>query len=152
MITDFTNKLPYKSKIINIREFPFTAGCLGCFNCAGDGKCIHKDNFDQYLRENIQTCDAIVIAFTIKDHSMGARFKLYDDRQFCNGHRTVTEGMPFAYIINGNYEGEHNLKTIVEGRAEVGCCSRVRRLRTDRKEQPRHQRRGQEVHLRAADG
>ncbi len=120
MITDFTNKLPYKSKIINIREFPFTAGCLGCFNCAGDGKCIHKDNFDQYLRENIQTCDAIVIAFSIKDHSMGARFKLYDDRQFCNGHRTVTEGLPFAYIVNGNYEAEHNLKTIVEARAEVG--------------------------------
>ena len=120
MITDFTNKLPYKSKIINIRDFPFSAGCLGCFNCAGDGKCIHKDNFDTFLRENIQTCDAIVIAFTIKDHSMGARFKMYDDRQFCNGHRTVTEGMPFAYIINGDYENEHNLKTIVEARAEVG--------------------------------
>ena len=51
---------------------------------------------------------------------MGARFKMYDDRQFCNGHRTVTEGMPFAYIINGDYESEHNLKTIVEARAEVG--------------------------------
>ena len=51
---------------------------------------------------------------------MGARFKLYDDRQFCNGHRTVTEGLPFAYIVNGNYEAEHNLKTIVEARAEVG--------------------------------
>jgi hypothetical protein len=45
---------------------------------------------------------------------------MYDDRQFCNGHRTVTEGMPFGYIVNGNYEGEFNLKTIVEGRAEVG--------------------------------
>ena len=51
---------------------------------------------------------------------MGARFKMYDDRQFCNGHRTVTEGMPFAYLINGNYEEEFNLKTIVEARAEVG--------------------------------
>ena len=28
--------------------------------------------------------------------------------------------MPFAYIINGDYESEHNLKTIVEARAEVG--------------------------------
>ena len=51
---------------------------------------------------------------------MGARFKMYDDRQFCNGHRTVTEGMPFAYIVNGDYESEHNLKTIVDARAEVG--------------------------------
>ena len=120
MIYDFTNHLSYKTRIVNIREFPFMGGCLGCFNCAGDGKCIYKDNFDTFLRENIQTADAIVIAFTIKDHSMGARFKMYDDRQFCNGHRTVTEGMPFAYIINGDYESEHNLKTIVEARAEVG--------------------------------
>lgn len=120
MIEDFQNKLPFKSKVVNIKEFPFSGGCLGCFNCAGDGKCIYKDGFDNFLRENIQKSDAIVIAFTIKDHSMGARFKMYDDRQFCNGHRTVTEGMPFGYIVNGDYENEHNLKTIVEARAEVG--------------------------------
>lgn len=120
MIEDFKNLLPFKSKVINIKEFPFSGGCLGCFNCAGDGKCIYKDGFDNFLRENIQKSDAIVIAFTIKDHSMGARFKMYDDRQFCNGHRTVTEGMPFGYIVNGDYENEHNLKTIVEARAEVG--------------------------------
>ena len=120
MIEDFQNGLPYESRIVNIREFPFAGGCLGCFNCAGDGKCIYKDEFDKFLREEIQTNDAIVIAFTIKDHSMGARFKMYDDRQFCNGHRTVTEGMPFMFIINGDYENEQNLKTIVESRAEVG--------------------------------
>ena len=120
MIEDFRNLLPFKSKVVNIKEFPFSGGCLGCFNCAGDGKCIYKDGFDNFLRENIQKSDAIVIAFTIKDHSMGARFKMYDDRQFCNGHRTVTEGMPFGYIVNGDYENEHNLKTIVEARAEVG--------------------------------
>ena len=120
MINDFRNKIDYKTRVVNIREFPFSGGCLGCFNCAGDGKCIYKDNFDTFLRENIQKADAIVIAFTIKDHSMGARFKMYDDRQFCNGHRTVTEGMPFGYIVNGDYENEFNLKTIVEARAEVG--------------------------------
>lgn len=120
MISDFIKTFPYKITVYNIREFPFSGGCLGCFNCASDGKCIYKDGFDSFLRDNIQTKDAIVVAFTIKDHSMGARFKMYDDRQFCNGHRTVTEKMPFAYIINGDYEGEHNLKTIVEARAEVG--------------------------------
>ena len=120
MIKDFTNSFPYKVKHVNLRNFNFQGGCLGCFNCAGDGKCIYKDNFDTFLREEIQTASAIVIAFTIKDHSMGSLFKTYDDRQFCNGHRTVTEGMPFGYLVNGNYENEHNLKTIVEARAEVG--------------------------------
>ena len=120
MIEDFKKVFPYKIRVVNIREFPFSGGCLGCFNCAASGKCIYKDGFDSFLRDNIQTGNAIIIAFSIKDHSMGARFKMYDDRQFCNGHRTVTEGMPFAYIVNGDYEGEHNLKTIVEARAEVG--------------------------------
>ena len=51
---------------------------------------------------------------------MGASFKLYDDRQFCNGHRTVTMGMPMGYLISGNYREESNLQMIIEGRAQVG--------------------------------
>ena len=120
MIEDFKSSFKYEVDVVNIRTYPFMGGCLGCFNCAGDGKCIYKDKFDEFLRDNIQKYDSIIIAFTIKDHSMGSRFKMYDDRQFCNGHRTVTEGMPFGYIINGDYHNEHNLKQIVEARAEVG--------------------------------
>ena len=93
MISRFRTKLPYATRVVNLREYPFNGGCLGCFRCAVSGKCVHKDGFDSFLREKIQTADAMVYAFTISDHSMGARFKMYDDRQFCNGHRTVTIGM-----------------------------------------------------------
>lgn len=120
MIARFRKVFKGATEVVNIREYPLKGGCLGCFNCATDGKCIYKDGFDEYLRNNIQTKDAIVYAFTVKDHSMGARFKMYDDRQFCNGHRTVTMGMPFGYLINGHYSREENLRMIVEGRAEVG--------------------------------
>ena len=120
MIARFQAVLPKKSRVVNIREYPFKGGCLGCFNCAVSGKCIYKDGFDDFLRNDLQTAEAIVYAFTIKDHSMGASFKLYDDRQFCNGHRTVTMGMPMGYLISGDYAREMNLQTIVEGRAEVG--------------------------------
>ena len=51
---------------------------------------------------------------------MGARFKMYDDRQFCNGHRTVTMGMPFGYLVSGNLSEEENLRMIIEARAQVG--------------------------------
>ena len=51
---------------------------------------------------------------------MGARFKMYDDRQFCNGHRTVTMGSPVGYLISGDYSKEFNLQMILEGRAQVG--------------------------------
>ena len=120
MITRFMAKLPCASRVVNIREYPFRGGCLGCFNCAVSGKCIYIDGFDEFLRNDIQTADAMVYAFSIKDHSMGAVFKMYDDRQFCNGHRTVTMGMPIGYLISGHYSQEENLRMIVEGRAEVG--------------------------------
>ena len=51
---------------------------------------------------------------------MGASFKLYDDRQFCNGHRTVTMGMPVGYLVSGKLSAEQNLKMIMEARANVG--------------------------------
>ena len=120
MIGRFQAVLPRKSRVVNIREYPFKGGCLGCFNCAVSGKCVYNDNFDSFLREDLQKAEAIVYAFTIKDHSMGASFKLYDDRQFCNGHRTVTMGMPMGYLVSGHYGAEKNLQTILEARAQVG--------------------------------
>jgi multimeric flavodoxin WrbA len=120
MVNRFRAVLKHKSRIVNISEYPFRGGCLGCFHCAATGKCIYKDGFDDYLRSNIQSADAVIYAFSIKDHSMGSVFKAYDDRQFCNGHRTVTMGMPTGYLISGNYLSEANLQMIVEGRSEVG--------------------------------
>ena len=120
LIGRFRDALEYESEIVNLREFEFSGGCLGCFRCAADGKCIYKDNFDEFLRTNIQSADAIVYAFSIKDHSMGYRFKLFDDRQFCNGHRTVTMGHPVAYIVDGELQNEPNLRTLLEARAQVG--------------------------------
>lgn len=120
MIARFQAQLPFKSRIVNIAEYPLKGGCLGCFNCAPDGVCIYNDKFDVFLRDEIQTAQAIIYAFTIKDHSMGSRFKMYDDRQFCNGHRTVTMNTPIGYLISGNLSEEENLRTIVEARSQVG--------------------------------
>lgn len=120
MIERFRATLPYKSRIVNIAEYPFTGGCLGCFNCAVSAKCVYKDGFDDFLRNNIQKADSIIYAFTVSDHSMGSRFKMYDDRNFCNGHRTVTVGMPVGYLVSGELSAEENLRNIIEARAEVG--------------------------------
>ena len=38
MIDRFRAALPYESRVVNIAEYPFTGGCLGCFNCATTGK------------------------------------------------------------------------------------------------------------------
>ena len=120
MIDRFTTVFPYGVDVINIEDFPFQGGCLSCFNCAATGKCVYKDGFDEFLRGTIHRHDAILYAFRIKDHSMGARFKMYDDRQFCNGHRTVTMGTPFGYLVAGDYTAEENLRLLLEARAQVG--------------------------------
>ena len=120
MIERFRAVFSYETRIVNISEYGLAGGCLGCFRCAVSEKCVYKDGFDTFLRENIQKSDAIVYAFKISDHSMGARFKMYDDRNFCNGHRTVTVGMPVGYLVSGNYEAENNLRTVIEARAETG--------------------------------
>lgn len=120
MIERFCKVMPQKTKVVNIREYPIAGGCLGCMRCAASGKCIYNDGFDTFLRKEILGGAALVYAFTIRDHSMGERFKMYDDRQFCNGHRTVTMGMPIGYLISGDYERESNLRMVIEARAEVG--------------------------------
>jgi hypothetical protein len=120
MIDRFRNVFPYRTRVVNIEEYPLAGGCLGCFRCAVSEKCVYKDGFDTFLREKIQTADAIVYAFTVTDHSMGPRFKMYDDRNFCNGHRTVTVGMPVGYLVSGNYSAENNLRTVIEARCETG--------------------------------
>ncbi len=120
MVERFRAKVPYPTRVIDLGAFQFKGGCLGCFHCAPEGKCIYKDGFEDLLRNQIQKTGAMVTAFNIMDHSMGVRFKLYDDRQFCNGHRTVTTGMPVGYIVTGNLDAEENLRTIIEARGQVG--------------------------------
>ena len=119
-IEAFQSVCRYPCEVVDLQEFPFAGGCLGCFHCASDGTCVYRDGFDAFLRDHIQTADATVYAFTIKDHSMGARFKTYDDRQFCNGHRTVTMGKPVGYLICGDLDKEPNLRQLMEARAQVG--------------------------------
>lgn len=120
MIACFREALGLPSRLVNLRDFPFRGGCLGCLRCASTGECIYKDGFQELLRDQIQKGSATVYAFTIRDHSMGSHFKTYDDRQFCNGHRTVTMGSPVAYLIRGEYRKEENLRLVLEARAEVG--------------------------------
>ena len=120
MISRFQRVFNRKTRVVNIRDYQFKGGCLGCLNCATGGECVYKDGFAEYLRKELNSAEARVFAFTIRDHSMGTQFKLYDDRSFCNGHRSVNMGKPVGYIVSGNYSEEKNLQTVLEARASVG--------------------------------
>lgn len=120
MIEDFKSIFYYKVREINIRKYKFDGGCLGCYGCVFTGNCIYNDNFQNLLRKEIAIADAIVYAFTIENHYTHHSFKMYDDRNFCNGHRMDTDGIPTGYIISGNLAKEYNLKTYIEARSDVG--------------------------------
>lgn len=120
MIDCFRKNYGGSTKVVDLAKMKIAGGCLGCFHCASDGVCIYQDSFDSFLRKEIQTAPAVVYAFSVRDHSMGALFKMYDDRQFCNGHRTVTMGKPTGYLVSGSMEKEENLRMVLTARADVG--------------------------------
>lgn len=119
MINNFKSVYKYKTREVNIADFKFTGGCLGCFECATDGKCIYKDGFENMLRDEVQNADVVILAAKIIDHSLGPVFKCYDDRQFCNGHRVLTNGKSIAYILDGCISVENNLQVLIEARSDV---------------------------------
>lgn len=120
MIDTFKSFLPLQAEEINLRDFPFKGGCLGCFSCAFNGKCVYPDRFDDFHRRKIAGADAVINAATINHHWFRPVWKCYDDRQFYNGHRTSAEGTVVGYIISGALRQEPNLREILEARAEVG--------------------------------
>lgn len=119
MIERFRVMLPYALEVYNLNDLDMKGGCLGCLHCAPKGECIYKDGYAQFLK-NVQSANAMVTAFTIKNHWMSSRFKMYDDRQFANGHRTITEGTPVAYLVSGNLDAEPNLRMVLKARADMG--------------------------------
>ncbi|MEA1883612.1 MAG: iron-sulfur protein [Thermotogota bacterium] len=120
MITWLVESVPYDIKIVNLNDMKFQGGCLGCFKCAANGKCIYTDGFDKFHKENVLHSDCVIYAADINRHWFNAVWKCYDDRQFYNGHRTSSHGNGIGYLISGNLSEEHNLRTILEARSEVG--------------------------------
>lgn len=120
MMAGFREKCTIPVRTVYLSDIGMKGGCVSCFNCASDGTCIYADSFSDFLRDRIYSASAIVYAFRIRNHSMGSLFKMYDDRQFCNGHRMMTIGTPVGYLVKGQLKDEHNLRTVMEARAEVG--------------------------------
>lgn len=120
MIVRFRRVFPFRTRVVNLRNFDFRGGCIGCLSCTANGRCIYDDHFPDFLRNEILTGSAIVYAFNIRCHSMGWHMKQFDDRQFCNGHRTVSMGKPVGYLISGDYRYEENLRMVIEARAQTG--------------------------------
>ena len=119
MIDTYRKALPNDLDVVNIGDFAFHGGCLGCFHCAFEGKCVYKDGFDDLHRETVLGADCVIMAASIDRHWFNPVWKCYDDRQFYNGHRTSMMGKATGYIISGPLRQEANLREVLEARSEV---------------------------------
>ena len=119
MIRVFEAALANPLRVVNLNDFQFDGGCLGCFRCAFEGKCAYRDGFDEFHRKQILSADCVILAASINHHWFNPVWKCYDDRQFYNGHRISSMGKAVGYIISGSLRDEANLREVIEARSEV---------------------------------
>ncbi len=77
------------------------SGCTGCLHCITNNVCAIQDACAGELRRAILQADAVVWAAPIRDVFLDARFKMFMDRRFIDGHCPVTEGKTLGMILSG---------------------------------------------------
>lgn len=120
MINSFIDKTPNEVRVVKIDKKLISGGCLGCFKCSFDGKCIYKDDFCSVHYKLMTESDVLIYAGEINHHFFNSIWKGYDDRMFYNGHRTSMHGKAIGYLVSGKLRKESNFRTVLEARAQVG--------------------------------
>lgn len=119
MIDRFKAGVP-GSREVNLNDFKFMGGCLGCFKCAFDGNCFYPDGFDSFHKGLMDSAQTLIYAGVIDRHWFRSVWKCYDDRQFYNGHRTSMMGCSIGYLVSGPLADEPQMRHVLEARSEVG--------------------------------
>jgi multimeric flavodoxin WrbA len=114
----FLSRLPNRVEIVNINKIRL-APCRNCLVCCYDGVCAINDDMNFIYQNRILPADAIVWAGTIKDRYLSARWKMFFDRFFLNGHRPVLFGKQGGFIVSGPLRQIPNLRTLLTGFAET---------------------------------
>ncbi len=96
----FLRHLPNRVEFVNINDMRL-APCKNCLRCTYNGVCIIDDDMNFLYQNRILPADAIIYAGTINDRYLSARWKLFFDRFFLNGHRPVLTGKQGGFIISG---------------------------------------------------
>lgn len=105
---------------ISLYDIDMKGGCLSCGHCLAEGECAYKDGYQEFFREKVLTASAFIHAGAIRDRYLSARYKMFLDRSFSNGHRPTTMGKCVGYLISGPLRRLPNLRQILEAQAQVG--------------------------------
>ena len=119
MIDVFVSSTPNPIVILNICDIDMKGGCLGCIHCAYDNTCVYHDGYREAFESKVKTADAVILAGTMKDRYLSAKWKTFFDRSFYNGHIPVLKGKKAAWLVSGALRQNANLREIIEGYTQV---------------------------------
>lgn len=120
MISCLEDNCSYLIHKVDLSHLNIQNGCLGDVRCLITGKCIYRDDFETIYSEKIASADIVLYASDIKNHWINPNFKKFSDRTFSNGHRIGTKNKGVGYLLSGSLREEHNLRDVLEARADVG--------------------------------
>lgn len=120
MIQVFLEAYPHPVEIVDIRQFPYVEGCVGCLKCELVGECRHEDGFQDFYLNLVETCDVLLFAMNLEERYLKPIWKLFLDRTFANGHRTSMMGKHTAYLVAGPLRSLPGVRQFLEGKDNVG--------------------------------
>ena len=121
----FVRRMSAPVDIVNLHDIPMRGGCLGCCRCAYDNVCGYADGFSSFVEEKLFSCDLYVIAGTIRDRYLSAKWKMFFDRLFFKGHCPTLQGKQVAHLVSGPMLHLPNLREALEGFAEISRANNL---------------------------
>lgn len=100
--------------LVDLARIPLKGGCLGCFKCGFDSRCVYDDGFDAFYTTTIASADILIFAGEIRDRYLSSRWKMFIDRSFFNNHIPVLRGKQVGIMISGPLNENHHLRQILE--------------------------------------
>ncbi len=112
-------------KVINLHDINIKGGCLGCIQCGFENKCIYKDDYVTFFRDQIKNQPIMIYAARTTDRFYSHRWKLYFDRIFHNGHTPSLRRSQMGFLISGPLNQIPNLRQLISAQAECGQANLV---------------------------
>ena len=102
--------------VVNLNEIQIRGGCVGCLRCGLANECVYRDKDEiRETYERLKAADVVILAGTIRDRYLSARWKLFFDRGFYMNHVPMFRAKQVVWLVSGPLEQLANLRQILEG-------------------------------------
>ena len=125
MIEVFQRTVSLPVDRLELSQLRMDGGCLGCMYCADGAPCRYKDDYVEAFDRLVRPADVVIYAGAVSDRYLSARFKTFQDRYFCNGHRPLEKRQAVGFIISGPLAQLAPLGEVLEAYVQVGHSHRL---------------------------